>query len=362
MEEEVAKLMNDLKFTEEEIQDMEESDMLLKKEIQGSERWLVGKLISPTMVDGDQLTKVFTAVWRRQPLQEASELGPNQFLFKFQNLEDRNYVLERVPWTFNGDLLALQPFEGKLSPSEYNFSILPIWIRIYDLPLVGMNAEIGKSLGGKFGVCLMADLRKGGGRLGQYMRVRVEIDITKPLRRYVICGKKQDGSPRVCWAKYERLPNFCHWCGLIGHPLDLCPILPENWKTQQLQFGDWLRVTFKTRQVAQDTKEIGLIHFPNDGSKASSSKKINEVVEENAMATSFTSQKGKNATMSATKNKSAKRVLQGKYEVSNPVGPKKTRSMSATVSNAVEVGVEALSPMKTSDPTVEADTQPRREQ
>ncbi|GMI90026.1 hypothetical protein HRI_002671900 [Hibiscus trionum] len=361
MEDEVARLMSDLKFSEEEMQDMDDSEMLLKNEVPGFDKWLVGRLVSPAIVDGGMLIRVFLAVWKSQPLEDASELGPNMFLFKFQKLEDRDFVLERVPWTFNGELMALQPFDGKLSPSEYNFSVFPIWVRIYDLPLVGMTVEIGKSLGSKFGECLMADFRKGEGRLGQYMSVRVEIDITKPLRRCVMFGRKCDGSPRVCWAKYERLPKFCFWCGIIGHVLELCPSLPENWKNEQLQYGDWLRVVFKSRSVTQGAPKPGLVHFSNGGLNIGRFKKANEVVDENAIAVSNISARGRNVIVSATKNRSSKRVLQGKFEVSNPMGPKKTRSMSAAVSNTVEVGVEALSPLKTPEPTVEADAQPRRE-
>ena len=51
---------------------------------------------------------------------------------------------------------------------------------------------------------------------GNYMRVCVSIDITKPLSR----GKKVEfNNGEKSWVsfKYERLPNLCYWCGCLTH-------------------------------------------------------------------------------------------------------------------------------------------------
>ncbi|MBA0638822.1 hypothetical protein Godav_025100, partial [Gossypium davidsonii] len=52
------------------------------------------------------------------------------------------------------------------------------------------------------------------------MRVRVQIDVRKPLRR-----KKQVMSSGVCSYvkfKYERLSLFCFFCGRLGHNDSYC--------------------------------------------------------------------------------------------------------------------------------------------
>ena len=45
----------------------------------------------------------------------------------------------------------------------------------------------------------------------------MEIDVTKQLRRGVMF--KMHGEMEAQWffIKYERLPNFCYACGLLGH-------------------------------------------------------------------------------------------------------------------------------------------------
>ena len=54
-----------------------------------------------------------------------------------------------------------------------------------------------------------------------FMRVRVALPITKPLRRGAyIAGT--DGERTCVTFKYERLPILCHYCGLLGHDIRHC--------------------------------------------------------------------------------------------------------------------------------------------
>lgn len=56
-----------------------------------------------------------------------------------------------------------------------------------------------------------------------FMRVRVRIDITKPLCR----GRKigpSDGKEGWVNFKYERLPNLCYWCGRLTHHDKECSV------------------------------------------------------------------------------------------------------------------------------------------
>ena len=90
----------------------------------------------------------------------------------------------------------------------------------------------------------MIDLESEGGK-GNYLRVRVQvrIDITKPLNRARKVWSK--GSVIGCVIlKYECLPKFCYWCGLVSHDDRDC----ECWlrskgslKKSDQNFGDWMR-------------------------------------------------------------------------------------------------------------------------
>lgn len=65
---------------------------------------------------------------------------------------------------------------------------------------------------------------------GDFLRVRVEVDVTKPLCRAL---KIAINNTDVAWIafKYEKLPNFCYWCGRVSHSNKECEIWLANKET-----------------------------------------------------------------------------------------------------------------------------------
>ena len=102
---------------------------------------------------------------------------------------------------------------------------------------------------------LMTDSESEGGK-GNCLRVRVQvrIDITKPLNR--VRKVWSEGSVIGCAIlKYECLPNFCYWCGLVFHDDRNC----ERWlrskgslKKSDQNFRDWMRaeIDLTTRKTS----------------------------------------------------------------------------------------------------------------
>ncbi|KAL4347289.1 hypothetical protein GQ457_17G007720 [Hibiscus cannabinus] len=171
MADEMEKQMENLNFSEEELSDLGGSEFTQMGNKEGSEKWLVGKLISPNLVDTGFLIRVFFAVWQETPLEEAVTLGPNMFLFKFKEVESKVSVINRCPWSFNGELLALKVFDGMLSAQEYDFGPLPMWLRVYKVPLGMMSQQMGESIGARLGSHIAVDMREGDGRMGHWWEV-----------------------------------------------------------------------------------------------------------------------------------------------------------------------------------------------
>ncbi|CAH9077928.1 unnamed protein product [Cuscuta epithymum] len=71
------------------------------------------------------------------------------------------------------------------------------------------------------------------------MRVRVLMKMDKSLKKAT--NLKKDGKSFWVDFKYERLPNFCFICGLIGHSDNFCPSNYEEGLILEKRFGIHLR-------------------------------------------------------------------------------------------------------------------------
>ncbi|KAL0430277.1 UNVERIFIED_CONTAM: hypothetical protein Sradi_0653700 [Sesamum radiatum] len=80
---------------------------------------------------------------------------------------------------------------------------------------------------------------------GSSMRIRVFVDVTKPLKR-VLKIRTTLGDEQLLSFTYERLPNFCYLCGCLGHLSKFCELrFAENFTDpgEATPFGPWLRAT-----------------------------------------------------------------------------------------------------------------------
>ncbi|MBA0860395.1 hypothetical protein Goshw_017260 [Gossypium schwendimanii] len=221
----------------------------------GSENWAVGKLITDGAFNRDALVRVFKNVWYTDDEVTFIYLNSNTLLVKFGSKEDKKKIMDLEPWSFDKMLFVLKDYEPSFSPRDYDFSLVPFWIRFYNLPLGWVNRLAALMLGGAVGEVMAIDWRDREGGWGEYIRVRVWLDITKPLRRVVKMGS-QTGPLKVAMVKYERLPNFCYGCELIGHSVEACKTvkLTEGMEEADLQFGEWLRVPLPKRPRQRPSK------------------------------------------------------------------------------------------------------------
>ena len=96
---------------------------------------------------------------------------------------------------------------------------------------------------------------------GNFMRVRVLIDIFQPLCR----GRQvifEDGLEGWIAFKYECLPNVCYWCGRLSHDDKDCILWLQNkgsLKTENQQFGQWFRASQfnPSKKMVIDVKGYG---------------------------------------------------------------------------------------------------------
>lgn len=87
------------------------------------------------------------------------------------------------PWNFDKILILVKDFEGSHQVKHIKMEDESFWIRIYDLPLIACNKYIMRLIRNTIGRFEEADLVHGEVEWGEFMRIRVNIDITRPLLR-----------------------------------------------------------------------------------------------------------------------------------------------------------------------------------
>jgi len=109
------------------------------------------------------------------------------------------------------------------SAPSLNFDLVIFWVQLRNVPNKCLTQATREAVGNNIGTLVqIADLeddREGG----EFLRIRVKMDITKALPR---CCKLWSNGEHVGWAllKFKWLPKFCYWCGLLTHSERDCEV------------------------------------------------------------------------------------------------------------------------------------------
>jgi hypothetical protein len=170
------------------------------------------------------------------------------WLFEFSDALDKNWIMEGRPWSYDRRILVLNDFDGWTPPSQLDFSHSPIWVQVHDMPLLCMNKAMGTKIGDSLGKLLDVDVAGDGAEWGRCLRIRVIMDLLKPLDR----GRALNLDGKTTWVefKYEKLPLFCFRCGCIVHGPRGCPVSPPSRLNTEdsKKWGVWLRAIDPFRQ------------------------------------------------------------------------------------------------------------------
>ena len=221
MAEELEELWKKLTFIEEEDVGivLDSSSTRAVKEV--GKCCVVMKILTQRCISLDALRKNMRMLWKPNKGVQISKIDGDLFLVEFGDGRDKKRVIEMCPWSYEKQLVLIQDFKGELTPKEIDIRWAPFWIQIYNLPLKCRTKETEWAIGSSLGLVMDVDVPKSGVQWGKCLRVRVRINATKQLVR----GKKitiEGGENRWVSFKFERLPNFCHRCGLLNHTLKDC--------------------------------------------------------------------------------------------------------------------------------------------
>lgn len=83
---------------------------------------LLGKLMIKSNFNPRILKTIMKNTWKPLKRLVIKDLYSNLFLFQFFSEADKKYVIDKVPWAFDGKLLLIKEWTGMEQPSEIKFT------------------------------------------------------------------------------------------------------------------------------------------------------------------------------------------------------------------------------------------------
>ncbi|KAL5815344.1 hypothetical protein ACOSQ4_025985 [Xanthoceras sorbifolium] len=234
---------------------------------------LVGKILTTKLINREAFRAVIPKIWRTTQTFIMENVKENVFVFQFQNQADKRRVLTGGPWSFDKCLIVLEEPRGDGKFLEMEFNNVQFWVQLHNVPLVCMTKEIGWALGNKIGRVTDIDVGATGDCLGRFLRVRVVIDVSKPLSRYLRVCLLEGDPDTVLLLRYERLTEYCFHCGVVGHVVRECQLAHDRSGSSSMpefKFGTWMR--------AESPPKARYPRTDNDGSTVVFKQKQGSVV------------------------------------------------------------------------------------
>lgn len=154
--------------------------------------------------------------WNLKGSMSIVDLVNNFFIVTFDLKEDRDFVLTGGPWIITGQYLVMQEWKPSFNAATAQITRMAVWIRVSGVYSEFLDKWALKKVGSYLGKLLKIDTLTLKRARGQFARICVELDLSKPLEAFIELNQ--------CWfnLEYEGLPDICFKCGLYGHKMEGC--------------------------------------------------------------------------------------------------------------------------------------------
>ncbi|XP_074300319.1 uncharacterized protein LOC141631563 [Silene latifolia] len=214
--------------------DWEEDEQPVKEE----ERiLLIGKISASMAINVKAAIDTMIKLWNpSKPIMgNVVDAKEKTFIFRFESRRDKARVLEGQPWHFDKFMWCFDEPDQSGKVTDSSLFLVPIWLRIYDLPISGRTCQANAQRLGNFLGKFIHFEHDPNPELDRAIRVRVLYDIRKPLKATIPIRLKNGRSMNFN-VKYERLPTYCYGCRVIGHGEKDCE--EGLYEEEELKFGD----------------------------------------------------------------------------------------------------------------------------
>ena len=210
---------------------------------------LIGRFLTDKPINFVAMKNTMASIWEPRKGIAVTEVGAGRYLFQFFHEFDVITVLNNGPWTFNQHILVVRRLLETDQADRVPLNQVTLWVQIHNLPVGFHSLKIVKDIGDYVGQFLESDENNFKGSWRNFLRIRVNMDVYKPLKRRMKI-KKSGGEWLWVDFRYERLNLFCFICGCLGHTDRKCSKLYEYPEGNVLKpYGSWMRASHRKLPV-----------------------------------------------------------------------------------------------------------------
>ncbi|CAN1192310.1 hypothetical protein LINPERHAP2_LOCUS41481 [Linum perenne] len=168
------------------------------------------------------MSRKLPQLWAKKGSIVVSDVGFGFYIVRFETVADYERALFGGPWMINDHYVVIQEWRPYFRPEETFLTTLRVWVRLPGLPFEYFDNSILKIIGDRIGRTVRIDHTTLEGSRGNFARICVEVDLSKPLL------SKYRLRRRVRRIEYEGLHVICFNCGCYGHKDEACKQEPET--------------------------------------------------------------------------------------------------------------------------------------
>ena len=183
MEEELAEVLQKFALSEKQVRstflDLGNLDEGIT-ECQGS---IIGKIRGEKIVNFTGVKNFVTVAWSYLKGLKIAELGPTIFQFIIPDSKDKERIIEEGTWIIDNQILVFRKWKERIEEDEDAFSLAPVWVQVWNLPIHYLSKAVRKKVGSVFNEVKNVLISQTGGKEGKHMKLVAQVDIKQPLLR-----------------------------------------------------------------------------------------------------------------------------------------------------------------------------------
>ncbi|KAE8781913.1 hypothetical protein D1007_44650 [Hordeum vulgare] len=223
-------------------------------------KWLlVGRILHRNLLHIQTISGALKPAWGNPRGPQFRSMGENTFVAEFETQRDRDRIWEGSPWHVSRNAVVLAEFDDYMWPDEVKFDRLSLWASVPNLLYNLRNDAWGKLIAQQIDKDATAFQFE---HVGSFLRARVSIEVSKPLRRWILIDSAKRKKVDMYDIQYERVPTSAspmadsdiqNFTALIQAPEMLMAIYLFGLNSGLVMTGRRLRlVTVQTRSTTPE--------------------------------------------------------------------------------------------------------------